>query len=238
MSNIEPKLLLDYMHRFVGFGAPKASMWFVGLEQSGGESLGELRRLLSAWEELGLQPFVDLKDYCELIGEKRWHGDNASIQPTLGKLVRLVLASQGTTPTSEAVRSYQANELGHLGSSTVLAELMPLPSRNVKSWIYSRVAGVPHLKTRQAYVNHYRLIRCELLRSAIRVAAPRAVVFVGVSEMAKWAEIAETRFAEGSEGAWWARAGTTEFVVVKHPTAFGANNSYFEAVGSSLGACQ
>jgi hypothetical protein len=36
---IRPATLLDYMRRFVGFGPPNGRIWFVGLEQGGGENL-------------------------------------------------------------------------------------------------------------------------------------------------------------------------------------------------------
>src|SRR5688572_25430520 len=81
------------MRRFVGFGTPDARTWFIGLEQGGGESLEELERRLDAWSQLGAATFADLAEYCRRIGENRWHGERARIQPTLGSLVRMMLAS-------------------------------------------------------------------------------------------------------------------------------------------------
>ena len=69
--------------------------------------------------------------------------------------VGAILASQGAAPTPEAVGVYQAHKLGRLEGQTVVAELMPLPSRNACEWIYSAVAGVPGLLTREAYVEGF-----------------------------------------------------------------------------------
>jgi hypothetical protein len=115
---------------------------------------------------------------------------------------------------------------------------MPLPSRNTSQWIYASLAGVPSLETRESYLRQYRPLRISLLREAIRAAAPRAVVFLGVSERDTWAEIAETRFVNGPAGASWAQVSGTRFVVLTHPTAYGAKNAYFERVGRELAGGQ
>lgn len=158
------------------------------------------------------------------------------IQPTLGKLVRLVLAAKGISPTIDAVRNYQAHRFGRLNEGTVIAELMPLPSRNVSHWIYSALTDVPGLHTREAYLQEYRPKRLALLRDAIRAAAPRAVVFLGLSEAQTWAEIADAPYTQGPEGVQWTRSGSTRFAILKHPTAFGAKNAYFENIGRELAA--
>jgi hypothetical protein len=79
-------------------------------------------------------------------------------------------------------------------------------------------------------------LRIELLRAAIRTFAPRAIVFMGLTESETWAQIAPSAFADGPAGALWASSGTTRFVIVKHPTAFGAPNSYFDQIGRALAA--
>jgi hypothetical protein len=221
------------MRRFVGFGVPEARTWFIGLEQGGGENLDELERRLTAWSQLGASAFADLPDYCARIGERRWHGERARIQPTLGSLVRMMLASQGRVPTADSVRQYQSQRFGSTAGETVIAELMPLPSRSIGDWIYAATA-VPGLETRADYVRTYRPMRIALLRDAIQRATPRSVVFLGLTGTETWGEIANGQFAEGSAGALWATVGKTRYVIVKHPTAFGARNSYFEEIGRAL----
>jgi hypothetical protein len=228
-----PELLLDYMRRFIGFGAPHARTWFIGLEQGGGEDLDELERRLDAWSQSGATTFADLAEHCRRIGDNRWHGERARIQPTLGSLVRMMLASQGIVPTPDAVRRYQSAHFGSAKGETVIAELMPLPSRSITDWIYSE-SGVPGLETRESYLRTYRPMRVELLREAIRRAAPRSVVFLGLTGAATWAEIAGASFTRGPAGADWVTVGPTRFVIVKHPVAFGARNSYFEEIGRVL----
>jgi hypothetical protein len=74
---IDPDILRWYMHTFVGFGTPDAPVWFIGLEQGGGEDLPELERRLAAWQTLGSSETADLLEYCEQIQEARWHGRGA-----------------------------------------------------------------------------------------------------------------------------------------------------------------
>lgn len=110
---------------------------------------------------------------------------------------------------------------------------MPLPSRNVKAWIYS-ATGLPALASRDAYVREYRPLRLRLLQDAIRMHAPRWVVFLGRSAFDTWKEVAQATFRNGPAGASWASSGSTSFVVARHPTAFGASNAYFDAIGRVL----
>jgi hypothetical protein len=233
---LDPQLLVDYMSRFVGFGDPSTPVWFVGLEQGGGEDLAELERRLVAWRDSGAGSFADLQEHCVRIGERRWHGAAPRIQPTLGKLVRLVLASQGQRIDPESVRRHQAEKFGSMPGGSVMAELMPLPSRNISQWIYSSLTDVPGLESREAYLRRYRPVRLALLQRAIRDAAPRAVVFVGTSETETWSEVAGQSFVQGHGGASWCEVGPTRFVVLTHPTAYGAKNAYFEEIGRALTA--
>lgn len=231
---IESQLLLDYMLRFVGFGDPSAPAWFIGLEQGGGKDLAELERRLGVWRALGSSPFVDFRDYCLRIGEDRWHGTPVKIQRTLGPLIRLTLASQRYASDDSAVRAYQANRFARLNGGTMIAELMPLPSRNVAKWIYSSLNDVPGLQSRRAYLREYRSRRISLLREAILEAAPQTVVFLGMSAVRHWTDIAGVPFEKGPAGAMWARSEKTRFVAVTHPAAHGITNGYFEEVGREL----
>jgi hypothetical protein len=226
-------VLQDYMQRFIGFGSAEAPMWFIGLEQGGGETLAELDRRLRAWTEMGGQAFADLPDYCRRIGEGRWHGSRARIQPTLGKLVRIVLAAHGIEPTPERIRSYQSERFATTAGDTMIGELMPLPSRSVSEWIYT-ASGLPDLATRDAYVQAWQPRRIALLKDAIAVAKPAAVVCLGVSAQPMWSAIAGVRFTPGPGGAFWASSETTRFIVCCHPTAFGARNDDFDAIGRAL----
>ncbi len=233
---IEPELLRKYMERFVGFGSPSASIWFVGLEQGGGKDLKELDRRLSAWANQGSGAFADLREYCKSIDERRWHGESPRIQPTLGKLACVALALEGREPNTESVRRFQADSLGQNGGSTLIAELMPLPSRNLRQWIYANLE-MPELETRDAYQANFVQKRTCLLRETIRQTAPRAVVFLGLLKVKTWQDIAGVVFKEpGAGGALWASHGPTDFVVIRHPTAFGSKNADFDEVGRALRA--
>src|SRR5262245_27460390 len=121
-----------------------------------------------------------------------------------------------------------------MSGGSVIAELMPLPSRNISRWIYSSLSEVPGLESRETYIRRYRPIRLALLQRAIRDAAPTAVVFVGTSEAATWSEVAGHGFVRGPGGASWCEVGQTRFVVLTHPTAYGAKHAYFEEIGRAL----
>jgi hypothetical protein len=161
------------------------------------------------------------------------HGSPARIQPTLGKLVRIALAIEGREPTTAAIRDYQARELGHLGGTTVVAELMPLPSRNVSTWIYSQL-GMPTLSSRHSYLREYRELRLNVLRDAIRSARPDAVIFLGLAELETWTRVAGEPMSRGAAGAFWTQSASTTFATVKHPTAFHSTNASFDEIGRTF----
>jgi hypothetical protein len=229
----DAELLLEYMRRFVGFGTPDAPLWFIGLEQGGGETLDELHRRLTAWQDVGAPVFADFPEYCRQIGESRWHGPAARIQPTLGRIIRIVLASRGIEATPERIRRYQAEAFATAGGETMIGELMPLPSRTVSDWIYG-ATGIPSLSTRTEYVRRFQPQRVALLREAINVAKPRAVIFLGITALETWKLVAGLELVAGAGGALWGNSTHSRFVVSRHPTAFGARNSDFEAIGHAL----
>jgi hypothetical protein len=223
------------MQRFVGFGALEADLWFVGMEQGGGQDLHELARRLEAWQSLGSSEVADLRAYCELLDERRWHGAQAKIQPTLGKMARVVLAARGENPSPAAVRDYQSQHLGRAGGETLVAELFPLPSQTLGHWIYGECSALPYLRTRQAYLTEVGPKREALLRECIDLYAPRAVVFLGWSYMADWQRLLEVplELREGPRAAI-GRRGKTVCIVSLHPTSYGVTNEYFAQVGKIL----
>jgi hypothetical protein len=232
--------LLEYIQTFLGFGQSRASLWFIGLEQGGGSDLPELRRRLRAWHRLDRAPLIDLEQYHALIAEPRWFGEHAKIQPTWGKLVRVTLARQGLVGVNrDQVRHYQAEQLGRAEGDTVIADLMPLPCPRVGQWPWTSLSHeLRELRSRAAYLRAFRGKRVEALRAAVERFRPEVVVFLGESQDAlrAWSEIAGFGFRATSQGRLEARSTRTRFVVVRHPTAHGVTNAYFEAVGRTLAA--
>jgi hypothetical protein len=232
---LNERLLVSYMERFVGFGALDAGLWFVGMEQGGGQDLHELARRLEAWQSLGSTEVADLQAYCELLGERRWHGPHARIQPTLGKMVRVVLATRGENASPAAVRAYQSERLGRAGGETLVAELFPLPSQTVGHWIYGDCSSLPYLRSRQAYLTEVGPKREALLRAGIDLYAPRAVVFLGWCYMADWRRLIETPLElRDQPRIGIGRRGKTVCIVSLHPTSYGVTNEYFSEIGKIL----
>ncbi|MGH1430029.1 MAG: hypothetical protein ACRBB4_02825 [Neptuniibacter sp.] len=229
---VSPSDIENYMKSFVGFGDQNAKIWVVGLEQGGGENLAELRQRVSSWKAMGCSEFSDLVQYHESIGEFRWHGRKAKIQPTLGKAIRTILSSKGEECTTDNVRRFQSEVFGRTSSDTVIAELMPLPSKNVGEWIYSDLDGVHGVSSREEYVSEYQEVRVKLLQQKVLEASPKLVLFLGKSALDSWTKVVNGQFEE-KDGALWYENRMTKFVVADHPTAFGVKNSYFEAIGRS-----
>lgn len=234
---IDEHLLAKYLENFVGFGSYDADFWFIGMEQGGGHDLGDLKRRLDAWHALGEEEVVDLGRYCERLNETRWHGPGAKIQPTLGKMVRVVLGARGGDASANAVRSYQAERLGRSGRETLVAELFPLPSRSVGHWIYSGLTALPYLRSRETYLAELRPKRIKLLRDRIDRHAPRAVVLLGWSYMAVWNELVGSPLDLREEPRIRiAQRGKTVFIASRHPTSYGVTNQYFAQIGAQTRA--
>lgn len=237
MARIDQDLLASYMERFVGFGSYDAPFWFAGMEQGGGRNVAELATRLKAWDSLKRRDVLDLAEYCAQIKEKRWHGPRARIQPTLGKLIRVVLAVHGLEASAEAVKEYQRTDFGRVGKETLIAELLPLPSRSVGDWIYGDISDLPYLMTREAYRMELRPKRIELLGQLIARYEPRAVVMLGWTYRDEWNGLSRALLVERDlphPGVRFAQRGKTQFVVSRHPTAFGVTNAYFGEIGRVL----
>jgi hypothetical protein len=232
--SIDSGLLLEYMQSFVGFGSFNADFWFVGMEQGGGETLEELSRRVSVWDQLGRPNLTDLRSYHEAIGDFRWYGVAPRIQPTWNKVIRLVLAARRSEVSAPLIRSYQVDSFARSNGETLITELLLLPSRSVGDWIYSQLAGIPMLGSRDAYSAEMTPYRIQMLRQHIECHAPAVVVFLGKSYTSYWEAIAGTSLQETmARVSLGHRAGTT-YVVTRHPTSYGVTNRYFEEIGSML----
>jgi hypothetical protein len=224
------------MHRFVGFGSPTAALWFVGLEQGGGESLAELERRLTTWEHLNKETFADLRDYCLRLGELRWHGESPP-HPADPRQAR---------PTRARGRGDFADD--RCGSQLPGTSVWPLERRNrhcrTDASAESQCLALDLFSAhRCAWAPYPRGVLAGISPQAPSApsgrhpssSAPR-VVFLGLSEAQTWAEIADAPYTQGPEGVQWTRSGSTRFAILKHPTAFGAKNAYFENIGRELAA--
>lgn len=236
MPRFDDALLSDFASGFYGYGDYGAPYWFVGMEEGGGDAFENVAGRLEAWDDQGRPELADLRAFCYAIGETKWYGPRAQLQATWSRQIRVLLAAEGRSVTTEAVRRYQVGSYGRAGDESAVVELLPLPSPSAKHWHYAERSALPELRSRERYFDHYAPRRAEHLRGRIAEHRPRAVVFASTDAryLRWWDAIAGTRLADRAvEGqrVRVGRGGATTFVVMPHPTAWGLTNEFFEGVG-------
>lgn len=230
----DDELLLDYMQNFYGYGNFKGDYWFVGMEEGGGSSFGEVQTRLNAWNERGRKLLEDLRDYHYAIGITQWFDEKAKLQATCKHLIRVLLPENAV---KDDILRYQRIKLGRSDSNHAMLELLPLPSRSLKAsdWWYNQYSKLPYLANRDNYQNQFLFQRAASLRQRVQEYQPKAVVFYGTSYEQWWHGVAETYLAvdQGNDFAYGTN-GKTLFVMMKHPVAHGVTNEYFQQVGQKI----
>lgn len=199
--------LASYAMNNYGYGSWDAPVWFVGLEEGGGEDPNQVARKVDAWHRLGARELSDLYAFHVDAGITQWFGERARIQTTWGKYSRLALLRERASVTPEDVRRHQADVLGRPGLGTCMIEVMPLPCPNEKAWHYDRWSSLPQLASRELYRSHYLPVRALDLPTLRQVDVGGRSVLVAVE-------------------------GKTRLVVMHHPAAMGVTNEYFNGVAA------
>ena len=239
----------NFAHTFFGYGNLNAPVWFVGMEEGGGETRDEIEARLRSWEAGGRSPVVDIVEFGResgLKGHLQWfEGEKPPLQTTWKQLIRVVLSSRGEPATASSVRAYQRDGFARSDGHECLLELLPMPSPSVGEWRYGDWYPLPWLRDRKAYREHLLEHRVERLQQLVAEREPAAVVFYSRSYLDEWCrvmdvprdELVETvivRRAEREVKAWIHENDETTFIVTSHPSAFGVTNSYFEDIGRIL----
>jgi hypothetical protein len=232
--------LEQYMQTFAGYGDSSAPVWFVGMEEGGGESVAELSRRVQAWDERGRAIFEDLASYHREIGVTNFFdGERPVLQKTWCPLIKCLQAYRGAPTDDATIRSVQATELGAHGGPASLLELMPLPAANVSAWPYASLAAtIPALATRKSYEETFTSQRVGMLRALRRQHKPRAVVFYGVGYRPHWESISVTALASrtiGSVRYFEGSRDSTHFIVAPHPSRMNAT-AFWTTLGESIAA--
>lgn len=155
--------------QFLGYGNPDTPVWFLGIEEGGGDV--EQLRIRATWK-----PFVDCKDAHERLGITKFHcTENPAYQPTWNGMCWVMLGLGGNpNSTLEQRKTYQAEKLGRSGGCTFLTELYPLPKPNESAWPPDYANA---LRNRFQSLEDYRAqtvdVRVNLLRKAIEAHHPR-----------------------------------------------------------------
>ncbi|MEW4488917.1 hypothetical protein AB1L42_12595 [Thalassoglobus sp. JC818] len=220
---------LDHLLGFIGYGSLSASSWFIGMEEGGGGEENLRTRLQ-------FQAVEDCKAAHEKLGVTRFHGDRPRIQSTWGKMARVMLRLKGETPTREATRRYQAEQLGRSHGETLLAELMPIPKPNIRQWSYDDL--IPQFSSRDDYYAAVMPGRIKFLRALFNSHQPRLVIAYGKKYWPSFKQLFPVEKYSREDGFECARSDRTLFVLCDHFAARSMNGRLeplVQLVGSQLG---
>ena len=228
-------LLQHFITTFYGSGNYSGKYWFIGMEEGGGSNFDRVNARLRTWQDLGESELVDLYDFHMGINYPHYHKNPVKLQTTWKQQIRIILASKGLPTNLNNIKYYQKNILGRKASETCLLELLPLPAPSTNTWYYEKWSSLPYLKNRVAYRNHCLPWRCDHIRSTIQSFQPSLVVFCGFSYFTHWQNISGNRVRfQKKDGFWSGKSGSTLFLIVKHPAAFGITNNYFDEIGNFI----
>lgn len=170
--------------QFLGYGNPRALVWFVGLEEGLPVGADVAAHLLvrSAFPKV-----LDCATAHRALGIHNLHGlegATVSVQSTWRQMSYLMLALSGMTEEgARRVADYQANHLGAKGGQSFLVELMPLPRSRQISWPYAELFDDVWANNRE-YQQAVWPLRRDALRSALERYAPKLVVCYGGGPLA------------------------------------------------------
>ncbi|WP_187971072.1 hypothetical protein [Aquibium microcysteis] len=239
---LDPRDLRDFMDGFYGYGNPQAALWFIGMEEGGGNSLDEVGERIAIWDGLGRPECADLAVYHDrlsagfpAIAAFFAPDGSARIQSTWRGLIRILLKAKGLTPTREKVRDYQVSKWGRSDGEARLLNLLPLPAPSTSHWPYSAIEALPELESRQKYLQAWAPRRLAVIRRTIAAFRPRDVVMYGATYNDLWEELAGGRMEQQQQDAKvrFRSDGTTRYWAIGHVSR--GSNATFDAIGQSVG---
>jgi hypothetical protein len=237
MSLVDDELLAQFIRGFYGYGNLEGNYWLMGMEESGGNSCEEVQTRLTAWEQRGKQELEDIAAYHNAIGAGDLFQPHPRIQPTWGKLIRLLLSANGEeSVVAEQVRDYQREHLARPTSDHCILELFPLPSPSTNHWLYDKCSNLPYLGNRDHYRTYVAPFRVAHLQSLIQKHRPPCVIFYSFSYRVNyWEKIAGVRMKDNPDlGCALGRNNDTMFAIIKHPATKGISSDYYHSIGRLL----
>ncbi len=226
-------VLEKFMKDFFGYGNWSADIWFVGMEEGGGNSIGEISNRINSWDKRGRRNLEDVYEYHKDINpDIKFFREKPVLQSTWNKLIRIFLSIKGAPSGTEDVRNYQSKKWGRLSGETCLMELFPLPSPSIREWFYRDYSTLSFLINRTVYKHHLFKDRSDTIRLKIKEHKPSKVIFYGLGYKDFWEGIVgKTLNQSGSQGIHKAAAAATSFYVIPHPAAKGTTNEDLENIG-------
>lgn len=235
---LDENLISQFAAKFFGYGTFDAPVWFVGMEEGGGNDIEQVAKRLAVWKERGCLDLEDLEQYHRDFGvSKFWKQKNPPTQPTWNKLIRLLLAAKSNTASDislTAVKEYQREQLGKVGGTTCLLELLPLPSPSKKDWWYREWSEHPQLRSRKAYEDWLIADRIHSIRSRIHEHQPAAVIFYGSEYQENWQKIVGGEFERDGTNEIYSCQSEYSFYLFTHHPRGARSKSYWHDHGRYL----
>jgi hypothetical protein len=168
---------------FIGYGQPRSSIWFVGLEEGiAGQEDSVFWRNVRV--RCSFQPIMDLHVAHALLGI------DVSCLKRIPQcwlwMSRIVRANKGAPDWSSLIeaRTYARSSLGRENNETFLTELSPLPRPELNDPRWRGSLDDQKVLTRELVKR-----REEKIRAMLRACAPRLVVCDGWSRVEKFKEV-------------------------------------------------
>lgn len=236
---LDAQLIEDFATGFLGYGSYDAPVWFVGMEEGGGNDLEQVSQRIKWWDRRRRRELEDVVGYHSEFGVTQFWEDKPKLQATWGKLIRLLLADtlhDEPEMARKQICDYQRDKWGRANSKTCLLELLPMPSPSKKQWQYSAWRKlIPQLASRAEYRKWILPVRISAIRERIKKYRPAKVVFYGIGYRKYWQMITEINFVESDlSGLYLAQTGETSFFMTPHPAAHGRTNVYWQKIGESV----
>lgn len=247
---LNPEILESFMRGFFGYGNLKAPLWFVGMEEGGGNSLKEVHNRMRAWNRRGRKAIEDAAAFHIQIkmGNLFRKTDNRrsgpKIQGTWRRLILVVLSCRRDEALNnkirlrEAVREFQKTNFGRKGSCTAALELFPLPSPTRRTWNYGSGEGsptrrwttLPYLRTRSIYENCVIDYRIRGLQKLIAKHKPKCIILYGNSNAFRlhWRRLAGYDFPPDKDGKLIG-SGPTKYLLLPHPSTHTNDQPFLNA---------
>lgn len=235
---LDSKLLENYMQNFYGYGNWKSDIWFIGIEEGGGNSKAEIQKRLESWNRYQTD-LIDNREHSLFLDDKKVNSffvpsgkkNRVELQSTWTGLIKLQLAYEGITEWEEndkrILREIQMNDWGRLNSNHVISNLLPLASPKSTDWKYHEWSDLNCLVSRKDYLKIVAPIRLNYLKSKIEQNKPKAIILYGRKMMKYWNELVRVDIKNTCEKI---HVGKQHYFHIKND-----NTNFFQIQHSSMG---
>ena len=198
---IEEKPLQHWMDHFYGYGLWRAKIWFVGYEESGGDTPEEVAEKLNYFyrthAEKNQETLCDLRELYRNVAA-RLDGPRADLFNNLydyrfggqaiqhGVWKNLIAFVHGyRNKKLPDLLAYQRESFASPSSYEAWIQLYPLPSPHNHAWYYSwlDLPKFEFLKSRTQYQQHLYQIRIQSILQNIIIHKPEVVLMYGMENI-------------------------------------------------------